>query len=89
MLVEQAERALAESRKLLEQREMQLKQQEQFVEQRATITHKILGNHRRQSKQVGWRCGCISSTDHEGGQFGLLLPSAKTAGASLCRRMKS
>jgi hypothetical protein len=45
-LVQQAQRVLGESRKLLEQREMQLRQQEQFVEQRATIADKMMGNHR-------------------------------------------
>ena len=57
MLVEQAERALAESRKLLEQREMQLNQQEQFVEQRATIANKMLGDHRRQSEESRFQFG--------------------------------
>ena len=42
MLVEQAQRVLCESIKLLEQREMQLKQQEQFLEQRATIAYEML-----------------------------------------------
>jgi hypothetical protein len=42
MLVEQAQRVLCESRKLLEQREAQLEQQEQFLEQRATIAHEML-----------------------------------------------
>src|SRR5262249_23137041 len=42
ILVERAQRVLCEFRKLLEQREMQLEQQEQFVEQRATITDEIL-----------------------------------------------
>ena len=46
ILVQQAQRVLGESRKLLEQREMQLRQQEQFVEQRATIAGKMMGNHR-------------------------------------------
>jgi len=46
MLVDQAQRVMRESRKLLEQREAQLKQQEQFLEQRATIAHEMLGNHR-------------------------------------------
>jgi hypothetical protein len=44
MLVEQAQRVICKSRKLLEQREAQLKQQEQFLEQRATIAHEMLGD---------------------------------------------
>ena len=44
MLVERAHRLMRESRKLLEQREAQLKQQEQFLEQRATIAHEMLGD---------------------------------------------
>jgi len=51
VLIERAQRLLLESRKLLEQREAQLKHQEQFVEQRAMITNEILGNHRRQSQE--------------------------------------
>ena len=42
MLVEQAERVLCESRELLEQRVAQLKQQEQFLEQRATLADEIV-----------------------------------------------
>jgi hypothetical protein len=42
MLVERALRVLGESRKLLEQREMQLKQQEQFLEQRTTIADEMV-----------------------------------------------
>ena len=42
ILVERAQRALGESRNLLEQREMQLKQQEQFREQRATIADEMV-----------------------------------------------
>ena len=42
MLVERAHRVLVESRKLLEQREMQLKQVEQFLEQRATIADEMV-----------------------------------------------
>src|SRR5262245_1830478 len=42
MLVERAQRLMCESRKLLEQREAQLRQQEQFLEQRATIAHEML-----------------------------------------------
>ena len=42
MLVERAQRVLCESRKLLEQREVQLKKQEQFLEQHATIAHEML-----------------------------------------------
>ena len=37
-------RVLCESRKLFEQREMQLKQLGQFLEQRATIADEILGD---------------------------------------------
>ena len=43
-LVEQAQRVMRESRKLLEEREAQLKQQEQFLEQHATIAHEMLGD---------------------------------------------
>jgi hypothetical protein len=46
ILAQQAQRVLGESRKLLEQREMQLRQQEEFVEQRATIADKMMGNRR-------------------------------------------
>jgi hypothetical protein len=46
MLVERAQGVLRESRKLLQQREVQLKQLEQFFEERAAIPHEILGNHR-------------------------------------------
>ena len=42
MLVGRAQRVLGESRKLLEEREMQLKQQEQFREQRATIADEMV-----------------------------------------------
>ena len=42
MLVERAQRLMCESRKLLEQREAQLKQQEQFLEKRATIAYEML-----------------------------------------------
>ena len=44
MLIEQAQRVLCESRKLLKQRETQLEQQEQFLEQHATIAHEMLGD---------------------------------------------
>jgi hypothetical protein len=44
MLVERVQGLLLESRKLLEQREAQLKQQEQFLEQHSTIAHDILGD---------------------------------------------
>ena len=42
VLVEQAQRVLCESRKLLEQREVQLRHQEQFIEQRRTMTDEML-----------------------------------------------
>ena len=42
MLIERARHVMRESRKLLEQREMQLKQQEQFREQRATIADEMV-----------------------------------------------
>jgi hypothetical protein len=41
-LVEHAQRVMRESRKLLEEREAQSKQQEQFLERRAMIAHEIL-----------------------------------------------
>jgi hypothetical protein len=44
MLVERAQRLMCESRKLLEQREAQLRQQEQFLEQHATLAHEMLGD---------------------------------------------
>ena len=45
-LVEQAQCVMRESRKLLKEREAQLKLQEQFLEQRAMIAHEILhANH--------------------------------------------
>ena len=44
ILVERAMRLMCESRKLLEQRQAQLKQQEQFLEQHATIAHEMLGD---------------------------------------------
>jgi len=43
-LVERARRLMCESRKLLEQRQAQLRQQEQFLEQHATIAHEMLGD---------------------------------------------
>jgi len=46
MLVEQAQRVVHESRKLLEQREAQLKQLEQFLERNPMMAREILGNHR-------------------------------------------
>jgi len=46
MLVEQAQRVMCESRELLEQREAQLKQQEQFLEQPATIAYEMLRDRR-------------------------------------------
>ena len=42
MLVEQAQRVLCEFRKLLEQREVQLRHQEQFIEQRRTMTDEMM-----------------------------------------------
>ena len=41
MLVERAQRALRESKELLEQREVQLKRLELFRERRAEIAHEI------------------------------------------------
>jgi hypothetical protein len=31
-------------------------------------------------KKAGWRCGCISSTDHEGGQFWVVAAERSDAG---------
>jgi hypothetical protein len=42
MLVEKAQRVLCESRKLLEQREVQLRHQEEFIEQRRTMTDEMM-----------------------------------------------
>jgi hypothetical protein len=61
ILVQQVQRVLGESKKLLEQREMQLRQQEQFVEQRATIADKMMGNHRWQSPRRQMELGLVSS----------------------------
>jgi len=58
MLVERAQHALLESRKLLEQREMQLKPPEQFLEQNPTIEREIVRNHRRQSQESRLELGC-------------------------------
>ena len=44
MLVERAQRLMRDSKKQLEQRKAQLKQQEQFLEQHATIAHEMLGD---------------------------------------------
>src|SRR5262249_46937699 len=44
MLVERAQGLVRESRKLLEEREAQLRQQEHFFEQRAPILHEMLRN---------------------------------------------
>jgi hypothetical protein len=46
MLVERARRVMCQSRKLLEQREVQLKELEQFLEQNPTIARETLENHR-------------------------------------------
>jgi len=43
-LVERAQHLMSESRKLLEQREAQLRQLEQFLEQHATTAHELLGD---------------------------------------------
>ena len=40
-------------------------------------------------RKSGWRCGCISSTDHEGCQFWVVPQSVRTPDASLCMPMKS
>jgi len=40
-------------------------------------------------RKFGWRCGCISSTDHEGCQFWVVPQSVRTPDASLCMPMKS
>jgi len=42
MLVERAQHLMSESRKLLEQREAQLRQLEQFLEKRETVAHEML-----------------------------------------------
>jgi len=47
MLIERAQRLIGESRKLLEQREVQLKQIEQFLEQNPAIAHETLRNNLR------------------------------------------
>jgi hypothetical protein len=31
-------------------------------------------------KEAGWRCGCISSTDHEGRQFWVVAAEREDAG---------
>jgi hypothetical protein len=48
-------RVLRESRKLLEEREVQLKQPEQLLERNPEIARKMPGNHRRQSEESGLR----------------------------------
>jgi hypothetical protein len=48
-------RVLQESRKLLEQREVQLKQEEQLLERNLEMARKIQGNHRTQFEESGLR----------------------------------
>jgi hypothetical protein len=48
-------RVMRESRKLLEQRQVQLKQPEQLLERNAEIARGIPGNHRRQSEESALR----------------------------------
>jgi hypothetical protein len=48
-------RVVRESRKLLEQRQVQLKQPEQLLERNAEIARGIPGNHRRQSEESALR----------------------------------
>ena len=36
-------------------------------------------------KQAGWNCGCISSTDHEGGQFWVVAAEREDAGRFVVR----
>jgi hypothetical protein len=45
-LIERAQRAICESRKLLEQREMQLRPLEDFLAQNLAIEHKRLRHYR-------------------------------------------
>jgi len=45
-LIDRAQRVLRDSRNLLEQREAQLKQLEQFLEQNPNIAREILRDHR-------------------------------------------
>jgi hypothetical protein len=40
-------------------------------------------------RKAGWRCGCISNTDHDGRNFGLWPESARTLDALLCMQIKS
>ena len=53
--IERVRRVLREPRKLLEHREMQLKQPEQLVERNPESAPKILGNHCRQSEEIPLR----------------------------------
>jgi hypothetical protein len=36
-------------------------------------------------KKAGWRCGCISSTDHEGRQFWVAAAERQDAGRFIVR----
>ena len=53
--IERVRRVLREPRKLLEHREVQLKQPEQLVERNPEKARKIPGNHRRQSEEIPLR----------------------------------
>ena len=53
-LIERVRRVLREPRKLLEQKEVQLKQP-QHLERNREIARKISGNHRQQSQEIGLR----------------------------------
>jgi hypothetical protein len=54
-LIERVRRVLREPRELLEQREVQLKQPEQFLGGRPEIADQIPANHRTQSEEIGLR----------------------------------
>jgi len=58
MMVERAQRVMRESRKLLEQRENQLRQMERFLEQNPTIAGS--------SKKASWRLAlAVQPGDHQ------------------------
>ena len=40
-------------------------------------------------RNAGWNCGCISSTDQRGDNFGLWPQSVRTLDALLCMQIKS
>jgi len=61
-------------------RELVSEHREQFIETKPFPYREILETTANNLKKVGWRRGCISSTHHEGRQFGLRPQSVRNAG---------